>query len=155
MGCVEWLALPWALHFKVGDQGQTCACHVVNDNSCSLRLWLLKQREKSSTMELWKFSRLMNPRYAACERVGKQGGHYVIQEEVRALSTTVNATEECVCGGGGEWVRKCKTDEEKDSGMGRRFIWFGGDLAATHNMGAMLNGSSPNGYETAHAHTSH
>lgn len=39
------------------------------------------------TKELGKFSRLMNPRYAACERVGKQGGHYVIQEEVRALST--------------------------------------------------------------------
>lgn len=98
----------------------------------------------------------MNPRYAACERVGKQGGHYAIQEEVGALSPTMNAT-----GRKRERGRENVKESEKvqrrsrERGTGRRFIWCGGDLAATHNMGATLNGSALNGYETAHTHTSH
>lgn len=106
------VALPWALHFKVRDQGQTCACHVVNDNSCTLCLWLLKQKETSRTKDLGKFSRLTNPRYAACKRVGKQGGHYVIQEEVRALSPTMNATERV-------WEGESKQVKESEKGQRR------------------------------------
>lgn len=127
---------------------------MVNDNSSTLRLWLL---EIFRTKDLWKFPRLMNPRYTVCERVGNKGGHYVIQEEVRALSPTMNAAER-QCETQREQVKeseKGQGDQEKERGMGRRFIWYGGDLAATHNMRAMLNGSAPNGYETAHAHTSH
>lgn len=127
VGWVERLALPWALHFKVNDQGQTCACHVVNDNSWTLRLWLLEQREIFRTKDLWKFSRLMNPRYTVCERVGNLGGHYVIQEEVRALSPIMNAAErqwETEKASEREWERARRSRERERNGEEIHLLWW-------------------------------
>lgn len=91
----EWSDLPFLAHSisKWGIKGRHAHAMwwmtIAAPSACGS--W--NRKKHLGQKKLWKFSRLMNPRYAARERVGKHRGHYAIQEEVRALSPTMNVTE--------------------------------------------------------------
>ncbi len=91
----ESVSLPPALHFKARDQGQTCAWHTVNDNSCPLRSQPPKV-ERRARQRSSGGSRVNKVRTQS--QCGSQEGHCVNSS---ALSTIVDADHR---GGGRGWL---------------------------------------------------
>ena len=91
-----------AFHIKVGDEGQACAC-VFHDMQCMTMAW-------ASTCSLSPGLRdAETPAHKGSQEAGKllaqgpdnerslqRGGHYLIQEEARTLSSTMGVSV-CVC----------------------------------------------------------